>query len=231
MPKNTPSKDLKTLGIVLRRTNYGEADRILNVITPVGKVSVIARGVRKEKSKLAGGVEMLTLSDYVMHFGKSEMGVVTSARMVRYFGGLLKNYEKMELVGVLMKQINRAAEGSDTGEFFEILKQCLEALEGGVTGRVVETWFVLNLGRAMGEQMNLYRDVSGAKLLADEHYVWDAVEGAFRVHTVGEFGVDEIKLMRLMLATKLEVVNRVKVSAAVWDRVCGLCRLNNTSML
>ena len=94
MPKNMPSKDLKTVGIVLKRTNYGEADRILNVITPVGKVSVIARGVRKEKSKLAGGVEMLTLSDYVMHFGKSEMGVVTSARMVRYFGGLLKNYEK-----------------------------------------------------------------------------------------------------------------------------------------
>ena len=231
MPKNTPSKDLKTVGIVLRRTNYGEADRILNVITPVGKVSVIARGVRKEKSKLAGGVEMLTLSDYVMHFGKSEMGVVTSARMVRYFGELLKDYEKMELVGMLMKQINRVAEGSDNGEFFEILKQCLEALEEGVTGRVVEAWFVLNLGRAMGEQMNLYRDVLGAKLLADEHYVWDAAEGAFRVHTVGEFGVDEIKLMRLMLATKLEVVNRVKVSAVVWDRVCGLCRLNNTSML
>ena len=231
MPKNMPSKDLKTVGIVLKRTNYGEADRILNVITPVGKVSVIARGVRKEKSKLAGGVEMLTLSDYVMHFGKSEMGVVTSARMVRYFGGLLKNYEKMELVGMLMKQINRAAEGSDSGEFFEILKQCLEGLEGGVAGRVVEAWFVLNLGRAMGEQMNLYRDVSGAKLSADEHYVWDAAEGAFRVHTAGEFGVDEIKLMRLMLTMKLDVVNRVKVGVETWDRVCRLCRLNNPNML
>ena len=201
------------------------------MITPVGKVSVIARGVRKEKSKLAGGVEMLTLSDYVMHFGKSEMGVVTSARMVRYFGGLLKNYEKMELMGMLMKQINRAAEGSDSGEFFEILKQCLEGLEGGVAGRVVEAWFVLNLGRAMGEQMNLYRDVSGAKLSADEHYAWDAVEGAFRSHTVGEFGADEIKLMRLMLAMKLDVVNRVKVGVETWDKVCRLCRLNNPNML
>ena len=231
MLKNMPSKDLKTVGIVLRRTNYGEADRILNVITPVGKVSVMARGVRKEKSKLAGGVEMLTLSDYVMHFGKSEMGVVTSARMVRHYGGLLKDYEKMELVGALMKQINRAAEGSDSGEFFEVLKQCLEALEKGVAGKVVEAWFVLNLGRAMGEQMNLYRDASGAKLSVDEHYVWDAAEGAFRAQGAGEFGANEIKLLRLMLATKLEVINRVKVDAKVWDRVCGLCRLNNTSML
>ena len=53
MPKNTANKDLKTLGIVLRRTNYGEADRILNLITPVGKVAAMAKGVRKEKSKLA----------------------------------------------------------------------------------------------------------------------------------------------------------------------------------
>ena len=43
-------KDLKTRALVLRRTNYGESDRILNLITPVGKVSAMAKGVRKEKS-------------------------------------------------------------------------------------------------------------------------------------------------------------------------------------
>lgn len=231
MLTNTPSKDLKTAGIVLRRTNYGEADRILNVITPAGKVSVMARGVRKEKSKLAGGVEMLTLSDYVMHFGKSELGVVTSVKMVRHYGNLLKDYERMELIGVMMKQINRAAEGSDNGEFFEILKQCLEGLDRGLAMRPVEAWFVLNLGRAMGEQMNLYRDVSGEKLSADEHYMWDVVEEALRVHENGDFGANEIKLMRLMLTAKLEVISRVKVDAGVMGRVCGLCRLNNASML
>ena len=52
------SDEIKTLGFVLRRTNYGEADRILNLITPQGKISAIAKGVRKPKSKLAGGVEM-----------------------------------------------------------------------------------------------------------------------------------------------------------------------------
>lgn len=48
-------RDVKTLAYVMRRTNYGEADRILNLITPEGKMSAIAKGVRKEKSKLAGG--------------------------------------------------------------------------------------------------------------------------------------------------------------------------------
>ena len=78
MPKNTP-KDLKTKALVLRRTNYSEADRILNLITPEGKVSVIAKGVRKPKSKLAGSVEMFTLFEANLHFGRSEMGVLTGA--------------------------------------------------------------------------------------------------------------------------------------------------------
>ena len=53
MLNNMQNKDIKTMGYVLKRTNYAEADRILNLITPQGKISAIAKGVRKEKSKLA----------------------------------------------------------------------------------------------------------------------------------------------------------------------------------
>lgn len=231
MLTNLQNKDLKTRGIVLRRTNYGEADRILNIITPVGKVSAIARGVRKEKSKLAGGVEMLTCSDYVIHFGKGEMGVVTSARMVRYYGELLKNYEMMELVGTILKKINRAAESSDNAEYYEIAEQCLEALEAGVDRKMVEAWFVLNLGKAMGEQMNLYRDTTGNKLVVDGRYVWDGIENAFRLDEVGEFGANEIKLMRLMFALDLRAMAKVKVDEVTVKRVYELCRADRMSVL
>ena len=66
--------DIKTLGLVLRRTNYGEADRILNIITPTGKISAMAKGVRRARSKLAGGVEMFSLSEYVIHCGRGGWG-------------------------------------------------------------------------------------------------------------------------------------------------------------
>ena len=65
--------DIKTLAYVLRRTNYGEADRILNIITPEGKKSVIVKGVRRAKSKMAGSVELFSLSELNIHFGKSEL--------------------------------------------------------------------------------------------------------------------------------------------------------------
>ena len=56
----------KTLAIVLRRTDFGEADRIVNLLTPSGKVSAMARGVRKPKSKLAGGIEVFALNEVVL---------------------------------------------------------------------------------------------------------------------------------------------------------------------
>ena len=47
------NRDLRTKAIVLRRTDYGEADRILQLLTPSGKRSVIARGVRNWRVALS----------------------------------------------------------------------------------------------------------------------------------------------------------------------------------
>ena len=56
----------RTQAIVLRRTNFGEADRILTLLTPLGQRGAMARGVRREKSKLAGGIELFGVSDVVL---------------------------------------------------------------------------------------------------------------------------------------------------------------------
>jgi hypothetical protein len=49
-------------GLILKRANFGEADRMLTVLTKVhGKISVIARGVRRITSRRAGNVELLNL--------------------------------------------------------------------------------------------------------------------------------------------------------------------------
>ena len=226
MSENTREpNDIRVLGYVLKRTNYSEADRILNLITPVGKRTAIAKGVRKARSKLAGGVEMFTLSEYNLHFGRGEMGVVTGVKMVRYLGNILKDYERMELAGVILKRVSRVAESSDNPEYFNIVDQALSTVDNGADTRLVESWFVLNLLRTMGEEVNLYRDVSGVVLKPDLQYDWDVVNEAFNERENGEFGVNEIKLLRLMTTTELSVARRVKVSSEMMDRVLDFTRL------
>lgn len=209
MQKNMP-KDLKTTAYVLRRTNFGEADRILNLITPEGKISAIAKGVRKPKSKLAGSVEILTLFEANLHFGKSELAVLTGARMIRFYKNIVSDYARMEAASEILKEINRVAEHVDNPELFEILDKCLFSLDLGNSVNLVFAWFYLNLARTMGEQLNLYSDTTGIKLEEDKKYVWDPLEMAFRTDENGEFDSDIIKVMRLILAADLTVVARVK---------------------
>ena len=71
---------LKTEGIVLRSFRYGEADRILHLYTPyLGRVSAIAKGVRRAKSRFGGRLEPFFRLQLVLYQGRSDMLTVTSA--------------------------------------------------------------------------------------------------------------------------------------------------------
>ncbi|MBR3414762.1 DNA repair protein RecO [Candidatus Saccharibacteria bacterium] len=203
--------DLKTRAFVLRRTNYGETDRILNLLTPEGKISCLAKGVRKEKSKLAGGIELFTLSNVVVHRSqKSDLGLLTSAKMEIFYDQILKDLSSLELASNILKEINRISEHVDSPEFFDILKQSLEGLNNNLSPKLVETWFNFNLARARGEQINLLTDTDGEKLQEDLRYAWDSTDMALKKLENGNVGKNEIKIMRLMLISSLDFVSRIK---------------------
>lgn len=202
--------DIRTLAYVLKRTNYGEADRILNLITPNGKMSAIAKGVRKEKSKLAGGVEMFSLVELVIHAGKGDIGTITSAKMIKFYDKILKDYSRTELAALVLKKISLAAEHSGSKKFFEIADECLLAINDGINTTLIESWFLIQMVKESGEDINLYRSVDGNKLSPEKRYVFDAMEASFIEKENGDFGVNEIKMLRLMVTNKLSVAAKIK---------------------
>ena len=224
MSQNTSTKDFRTKAYVLRRTNYGEADRILNLITPLGKISAIAKGVRKEKSKLAGGVEMFCLIDVNIYQGKNDFGLITSAKMLNSYFNLLIDSPRLELASLILKKVSLAAENSNSPDFFEIVNQTIPALNSQVNLELVEAWFWFNLTRACGEEANLYRDTTGAKLDQDTQYVWDVQEAALHAQPGGNIGANEIKIMRLMLTSPLSVLTRIKNISAMLPSVLYIAK-------
>ena len=71
---------LKVEAVVLRSLRYGEADRILHVYTPDrGRLSLIAKGVRRSKSRFGGRLEPYFRLRLVLYQGRSELLTVTSA--------------------------------------------------------------------------------------------------------------------------------------------------------
>ena len=74
---------LKTEAVVLRSMRYGEADRILHLYTPErGRLSAIAKGVRRAKSRFGGRLEPCFRLNMVLHEGRSDLLTVTAAETV-----------------------------------------------------------------------------------------------------------------------------------------------------
>ena len=225
--RDIPSKDFKSEAIVLKRTNYGEADRIINIITPAGKYSVIAKAVRREKSRLSGGIDMFCLSDITLHIGKSDLAVLTSAKMKRFYKGILTDLERIELASEILKKVSKAADLTDNERYFSLAKQCLEALDKGSNRYLVEAWFYLNLANVSGEQVNVLYDVNGQKLQVEQQYIWNVEEKALSPTEQGKIGVNEIKMMRLMLSANLDLVLRVMGADKMADDILYIAKALN----
>ena len=211
MQTNRRRNDLRTKAIILHRTKYGETDRILNLLTPEGRKSCVAKGVRKEKSKLAGGIEMFTVADIVIHESeKSDMGILTSAKMTKSYMNIISDLDRFELGSKIIKHANKISENIDSPELFSLVNQCFWALDKDLNRELIEGYFLLNLMRISGEDVNLHRDTNGEKLDADKKYVWDTYENSLKPENNGNIEVNHIKVMRLMLTSPLKTVIQVK---------------------
>lgn len=174
-------KQLQTRGIILTRTDYGEADRILTLLTPEqGKLRLMARGVRKQRSKLAGGIELFSVSDISYMQGRGEIGTLTSARLVNYYNNIITKIGRVQLGYELIKLLHKATEDQPEPEYFILLEQAFQALDDpAIDLDLIRLWFAAQLLRQAGHWPNLQTTASGDKLQAGQDYTFDPDEASF----------------------------------------------------
>ena len=165
------------------------------------------------------------LTDINIHQGRGELGTITSAKMKKYYGNILKDFTAMEFAGLILKKISLASENLDSPEYFEIVDQSLAGLDSGLNKELIESWFWLNLTRISGEEINLYRDINGIKLSPKERYNYDLIEKALVSTYNGELGEEEIKILRLMVTTKLTVTAQIKGIESFLPKILRLARI------
>ncbi|MDQ2854479.1 MAG: DNA repair protein RecO [Chloroflexota bacterium] len=144
----------KTEGIVLRSMDLGEADRVLTVLTPrLGKLRVIAKGIRRPRSRLGGGLEPFSDVHLVLAVGRT-FDVVTQAALEDPHLGLRDDLHSTAAAWYLVELVDRFCEGSaESHQAFELLGQGLAALDAApaeVSRALVTRWFELHLLDAMG---------------------------------------------------------------------------------
>lgn len=200
----------RTRAIILRRTNYGEADRVLTLLTPLGQRRVIAKGVRREKSRLAGGIELFAISDVVVTTSKGGLGILTSARLVHYYHHIVEDYDRLQFGYETINLVTKASEQIDDSGWYEVLSEVYMGLDNAtVPLQLTQTWFYLHYAELTGYALSLERDVTGQPLDSTKTYMYDVHEKGLRLAEQGDVNANHIKLLRLIANKPLAIIAQV----------------------
>jgi DNA repair protein RecO (recombination protein O) len=208
----------KTQGIVLKRKNFGEADRVLTILTErFGKVSAIAKGSRKIKAKLLGHLEPFTLADFQFHEGKN-FYIVTGAEIKDHFENIHNDYSKTTRAFYLGELVDKFLENDEKNtEVFNLLSSALEYLEENDVDLMLR-FFELKIIEAAGFKPALHQCVYCQNTLVAGNNFWDQSEGGIICSDCQKkFGHGKkisdgvIKLLRLIEEQDIETATKIKL--------------------
>ena len=202
---------LSSKAVILARTDYGEADRIMTFLTPEnGKVRAMAKGVRKAKSKLAGGIELFSVSDITYIKGRGELHTLVSTRLDIHYGNIVKDINRTMLGYEMLKILSRVLEDEGGPEFYELLINSLTVLNDlDAPKDLAEGSYLLHLMRLLGHLPNFTHDVKGMDLPKEGNFQFSIDDMAFFSLASGPYTQNHIKLLRLLSHNPPEMLLKV----------------------
>src|SRR5437660_580524 len=126
------SRMYRDQGIVLRSIRLGEADRIVTVFAQSsGRVRMVAKGVRKMKSRFGARLDAFTHVDLLLYKGR-DLDIVTQAEIVARYPRLREEYAAFTAAAAMADAVERTTpERERNVRLFVLLRGGLRALDAG----------------------------------------------------------------------------------------------------
>ena len=167
------ARSFRVEAIVLRHRELGEADRILTVYTRErGKLSVLAKGIRKLHSRKAGHVEPFTRVELQVARGKS-LYILTQAEALDNYENLRGGLDMFGYASYVVELMDKFTLDEGEGQMitYRLLRETLERLNGGDDPMLVLRYFEMHLLDMMGFKPELnYCVVSGKEIVPEDQY-------------------------------------------------------------
>ncbi|MEK7572868.1 MAG: DNA repair protein RecO [Patescibacteria group bacterium] len=125
-------RSFKTEGIVIRRRNIGEADRLLTIFTKEsGKIRIKAPGVRRITSRRSPHIELLNLSALTLYSSsRSNIPLLTEAQTIRDFDFIKKDLKRIGFAFYICELVDKLCPpDQENRRIFYLLRETLEKLE------------------------------------------------------------------------------------------------------
>ena len=221
----------RTEAIVLRQLDYGEADRILTLLTPAGKVSAIAKGIRRPTSRKVGHLGLFYRAQLMLARGRN-LDVVTQAESLEEFEGIrgdLLRFTYACYAGELMGRFIQEEE--ESAALYELMSQGLRRFAVEEDLRLWMRFFELRLLSLSGYQPELFACVHCHERIEPvTNYFWPESGGLLcrkcsADHPrAAEVSLNSQKVLRFLLRHGPGEVRALVVSETTHSSIEALCQ-------
>lgn len=121
----------KSEGIVLKRTNFGEADKIVTILSKhYGKLACLAKGIRRLTSRKRGSLEVFNQVVFFAARGKG-MDIITETELIDCFSSWRKDLKKIAIAYQLCEMVDKlTVEENEQEEVYGLLVSYFGSLNG-----------------------------------------------------------------------------------------------------
>jgi DNA repair protein RecO (recombination protein O) len=219
-------RSFRTDAIILKRRDFGEADRLLTILTPQrGKIDVLAKGARKPTSTKTGHVELFTRADMLIHTGR-ELGIAVQAEMTAPYVELREDLQRGAYASYVAELLDRfTGDGADDlNGVFELVDDTLSRLCSDSDPRLAVRYYEIRLLDLVGFRPELNECViSRETIQAEDQYFSYAGGGIVRPQSAAQVAslipvsMVTLKLLRHMQRSPYSHVKSLAISPTLHD--------------
>ncbi|NBK98122.1 MAG: DNA repair protein RecO [Erysipelotrichia bacterium] len=156
------------VGIVLKQQDYKDNDMILTILSKeYGKLSLLAKGIKKASSKNASSCALFVQSVFYFHYREtSRMQTLKTAERKHMFFHLYDDLEK-QVIAAILCEMSEKIECEDGDYLYTLLLQCLKTLDEGHNDYGVLAFFCAKMNEIAGISPN----VDGCVFCGDPHHI------------------------------------------------------------
>ncbi len=212
----------RTDGIILRRRDFGEADRLLTVFTPArGKIRVIAKGARKPTSRKGGHVELFTRVDMLIAKGR-DLDVLSQAEMVEPYLPLREDLIRATYASHVVELLDRfTGEEEENARAYALLRDTLGYLCAEPDLRLTARFYEVRLLSWVGYQPQLFTCAIGAEEVTAQDQYFSYSDGGVVCPTHAQpermmpLSLGALKVLRYLQTQSFETVRVLNLRPAL----------------
>jgi DNA repair protein RecO (recombination protein O) len=217
--------------VIIRRADFGEADRVLTLITPTGKRRVVAKGARKTTSRLAGHIELFTHTALLLAVGRT-LDIITQSTILHSFDTLRGDLRRIGAAYYAAELIDRLIEEEDENRpAFDLLVATLVALDTTSQIDLALRFYELRLLGFLGYRPQLYHCAICQETLTEATNRFSPQSGGALCERCAPsdraavpMSLNAFKLLRFLQSQPLAAIERLNISDATRAEVEKLLR-------